>query len=226
MSLPLDPSTPLPPHPGTESAAAAHFEGKSVLREYVEAFAIAILLAVLIRGCVVQAFKIPSGSMLPTLQVGDHILVNKFLYGFRLPMLGTRVLAWRAPQRGDVIVFECPMDPEKDFIKRTVGLPGDVVQIRDKRVYINGEPLDDAQAYFADGAPGVHGRVPRDEYGPVTVPAHHLFVMGDNRDRSYDSRFWGFVDLDEVKGKAFFIYWSWDGDDRWVRWDRLASTIH
>jgi len=226
MSLPLDPSAPLPPHTGVESAVSARFEGKSVLREYVEAFALALLLALFIRGFGVQAFKIPSGSMLPTLQVGDHILVNKFLYGFRLPMLGTRVLEWRAPQRGDVIVFECPTDPSKDFIKRTVGVPGDVVQIRAKRVYINGEPWDDPRAYFADGPPTGRGHGARDDYGPVTVPPHHFFVMGDNRDRSYDSRFWGFVDLDEVKGKAFLIYWSWDGDDRWVRWDRLGSAIN
>src|SRR5579862_1832940 len=122
MSLPFDPSAPLQPHSGGEAVVVARFEGKSVLREYVEAFAIALLLALFLRGFVVQAFKIPSGSMQPTLEVGDHILVNKFLYGFRVPIVGRRLLGWRPPQRGDVIVFESPTDPAKDFIKRTVGV--------------------------------------------------------------------------------------------------------
>lgn len=186
----------------------------------------ALLLALLVRSFVVQAFKIPSGSMLPTLQVGDHILVNKFLYGIQVPLWGTRLLPLRAPQRGDVIVFVYPVDPSKDFIKRVVAVAGDVIQIRRKHVYINGAPWDDQHAYFADGDDRGRGRSPRDDYGPVTVPPRHVFVMGDNRDRSYDSRFWGFVDFDEVKGKAFVIYWSWDGTDRWVRWDRLGKLIH
>jgi signal peptidase I len=226
MSLPLEPSAPIPPPAEAQAVVPSRPYAKSVLREYVEAFAMALVLALVIRSFVVQAFKIPSGSMLPTLQIGDHILVNKFVYGFRLPFVGTRLLAWQVPQRGDVIVFEYPADPSKDFIKRTVGVPGDVLQIRSKRVYINGELWDDPRASFVDGLPNGRGRSPRDDYGPVTVPPHHLFVMGDNRDRSYDSRFWGFVDLDEVKGKAFLIYWSWDGDDRWVRWDRLGGVIH
>ena len=176
MSLPLEPSAPIPPTAETEPVALSRPRGRSVLREYAEAFAMALVLALLIRGFVVQAFKIPSGSMLPTLQIGDHILVNKFVYGFRLPIVGTRLLAWRTPQRGDVIVFEYPADPSKDFIKRTVGLAGDVVQVRSKRVYINGELWDDPHAYFADGLPSGRGHSPRDDYGPVTVPPHHLFI--------------------------------------------------
>jgi signal peptidase I len=199
---------------------------KSAVREYAEAFGTALLLALLVRSLAVQAFKIPSGSMLPTLQVGDHILVNKFIYGIHLPFFGTPLIPLSTPRRGDVVVFAYPVDPSKDFIKRVVAVGGDVVQIRDKHVYINGLPWRDARAYFADGEERGHGASPRDNYGPITVPPHHIFVMGDNRDRSYDSRFWGFVDLNDVKGKAFMIYWSWDGPDHWVRWGRVGELIH
>ena len=197
---------------------------KSVVREYTEALLVALLLAFFIRSFVVQAFKIPSGSMLPTLQVGDHILVNKFLYGLRLPYpFENTLVEWKQPKRGDVIVFVYPKDPSKDFIKRVIGEPGETVEIRHKQVFINGEKVDDPYASFADENREIPG--PRDNFGPVTVPPHHLFVMGDNRDRSHDGRFWGFVDLDEVKGKAFLIYWSWDGQDRWVRWERIGALI-
>ncbi|MBP1685832.1 MAG: hypothetical protein H6Q33_1975 [Deltaproteobacteria bacterium] len=224
MSAPLEPSSSVSVSPEVPATLSLR-RGKSVVREYAEALATALLLALLIRSFVVQAFKIPSGSMLPTLQVGDHILVNKFVYGVHVPLSGGRLLPLRTPQRGEVVVFVYPVDPSKDFIKRVVAVAGDVVQIRQKRVYINDVPWDDPHAYFADGEAARRGRTPRDEYGPVTVPPGHIFVMGDNRDRSYDSRFWGFVDLDEVKGKAFAIYWSWDGTDRWVRWDRLGMRI-
>jgi len=198
---------------------------KSAVWAYAEALATVLLLALLVRSFVVQAFRIPSGSMLPTLQVGDHILVNKFIYGFQVPLLGTHLLPLRAPQRGEVVVFAYPVDPSKDFIKRVVGVAGDVVQIRRKHIYINGAPWNDPSAYFADGRTAGRGGRPRDEYGPVTVPPKHVFVMGDNRDRSFDSRYWGFVDLDDIKGKAFVIYWSWDGTDRWIRWNRLGMLI-
>jgi signal peptidase I len=207
-------------------AEARQRRTKSAIREYTEAFGTALVLALLIRSFAVQAFKIPSGSMLPTLQVGDHILVSKLIYGIRLPVLGTLLIPLSTPQRGDVVVFVYPVDPSKDFIKRVVAVGGDVVHIRDKHVYINGVPWRDAHAYFADGDERGHGSSPRDNYGPITVPPHHIFVMGDNRDHSYDSRFWGFVDLDDVKGKAFMIYWSWDGPDHWVRWDRVGELIH
>jgi len=225
MPAPFEPSTSAPPQPDVEPVAATQPPGKSIVREYAEAFAIALFLALFIRTFVVQAFKIPSGSMLPTLQVGDHILVNKFIYGIDVPLVGGHLLPWRAPQRGDVVVFVYPVDPSKDFIKRVVAVGGDVLQIRNKHVYINGGLWNDPHAYFSDGPQSGQGNSPRDNYGPVTVPPGHLFVMGDNRDRSYDSRFWGFVDLDEVKGQAFLIYWSWDGEDRWVRWDRLGNLI-
>jgi signal peptidase I len=198
---------------------------KSVTREYAEALIVALLLAFFIRSFIVQAFKIPSGSMLPTLQIGDHILVSKFLYGLRLPYpLETTLWEWGQPDRGDVIVFVYPRDRSKDFIKRVIAVAGDTVEIRHKKVYLNGTKVDDQHATFKYSDQEIPG--PRDNLGPMTVPDHKLFVMGDNRDESHDGRFWGFVDLDDVKGKAFLIYWSWDGDASWVRWDRLGDLIH
>ena len=197
---------------------------KSVAREYAEALVVALLLALFIRSFIVQAFKIPSGSMLTTLQIGDHILVNKFLYGFRLPYpIDTTVWEWGQPQRGDVIVFVYPKDRTKDFIKRVMAVAGDTVEVRHKAVYINGSKVDDPHATFADGDREIPG--PRDNLGPFTIPEHKLFVMGDNRDQSHDGRFWGYVDLDDVKGKAFLIYWSWDGQETWVRWERIGDLI-
>jgi len=198
---------------------------RTAWREYAEAIGIALLMAFLIRSCLVQAFKIPSGSMLPTLQVGDQILVNKLVYGLHLPGIDTPILAGRAPQRGEVVVFTYPVDPTKDFVKRVIGLPGDRIEVRRKSVLVNGKKIDDPHAFFADGVRTGHGHDGRDRFGPVTVPAGQIFVMGDNRDRSYDSRYWGFVDLAAVRGKAFLVYWSWDGQDRWVRWERLGRWI-
>jgi signal peptidase I len=209
-----------------KSQPVAHTKNgqKSVAREYTEALLVALVLAFFIRSFIVQAFKIPSGSMLPTLQIGDHILVNKFLYGLRLPYPFEKMLIeWKQPNHGDVIVFIYPKDRTKDFIKRVIGVPGDTVEIRHKQVYLNGVKMEDPHATFADEDREVPGL--RDNFGPITVPEHHIFVMGDNRDRSHDGRFWGYVDLDDVKGKAFLIYWSWDGQDRWVRWERLGSLI-
>jgi signal peptidase I len=210
---------------GEAVAPVTGTHAKSTIREYAEALAVAVLLALFIRTFIVQAFKIPSGSMLPTLQIGDHILVNKLRYGVRVPFVG-RVLEFADPRRGDIIVFVYPVDPKKDFIKRVVGAPGDRVEVRHKKILVNDQEVDDPYAHFEDG-PGATSRLtPRDNFGPVVVPDDKVFVMGDNRDRSYDSRFWGFVPLDDVRGKAFLIYWSWDGDDRWVRWERLGDLIH
>jgi signal peptidase I len=198
---------------------------KSTFREYAEAIGMALLLALFIRTFIVQAFKIPSGSMIPTLAIGDHILVNKLAYGVRIPFWEEYLVEFQKPERGDVIVFIYPEDRSKDFIKRVIAVGGDTVEIRQKKVYINGKPVADAHAYFKDGdftgeiQPGQNTFVPR------TVPEGHLFVMGDNRDSSHDSRFWGFVNLADVRGKAFLIYWSWDGTDRWVRWERLGNLI-
>lgn len=200
-------------------------KSKSTFREYAEAIGMALLLALFIRTFIVQAFKIPSGSMIPTLQIGDHILVNKLAYGIRIPFLEDYVVDFSKPQHGDVVVFIFPEDHSKDFIKRVVGVAGDTVEIRGKKVYINGKQIDDPHGHFEGDDPQTAGLPSRDDYGPKTVPDNHIFVMGDNRDRSYDSRFWGYVDLNEVRGKAFLIYWSWDGGDRWVRWERLGNLI-
>lgn len=218
---------PDPPTAGDKpvSVSRARLRQKSVVREYTEALLVALLLALFIRSFIVQAFKIPSGSMLTTLQVGDHILVSKFLYGLRLPYpIDLPIVQWGQPRRGDVIVFVYPKDSTKDFIKRVVAVGGDTVEIRRKQLLINGRPADEPYATFAEADQERPG--PRDNVGPIRVPANRLFVMGDNRDHSHDSRFWGFVDVHDVKGKAFLIYWSWDGADRWVRWERLGSLIH
>ncbi|MGH7846647.1 MAG: signal peptidase I [Candidatus Binatia bacterium] len=199
---------------------------KSTLREYVEAIGMALLLALFIRTFIVQAFKIPSGSMIPTLLIGDHILVNKLSYGLRVPIVGQYLIQLGKPERGDVVVFIYPEDRSKDFIKRVIGVEGDLVEIRGKKVYLNNVAVDDPHAHFEEKDAPAGGIYVRDNFGPVRVPAHHIFVMGDNRDKSYDSRFWGFVNLDDVKGKAFVIYWSWDGGDRWVRWERTFNLIY
>ncbi|MFZ3047814.1 MAG: signal peptidase I [Desulfatirhabdiaceae bacterium] len=198
---------------------------KSRLRENVEAIVVAIILAMFIRTFVVQAFKIPSGSMKETLQIGDHILVNKFIYGVKLPFLQTTIIPIKNPQRGDIVVFEFPEDPEKDFIKRVVGVAGDVVEVRNKQVYVNGALQQDTFSVHTDPHTFPPRVQPRDFLGPITVPPDSLFVMGDNRDQSYDSRYWGFVKLKAVKGKAFIIYWSWDKDNFSVRFGRLFNLL-
>ncbi|MGB4069301.1 MAG: signal peptidase I [Nitrospira sp.] len=216
---------------------------KSLVREYAEAIIVAMLLAFAIRVFVVQAFKIPSGSMIPTLQIGDHILVSKLSYGLQWPTdckvlwsfpplncyTSETVVTFGKPQRGDIIVFRFPEDEEKDFIKRIVGLPGDTVQLKNKSVLVNGQPLDD-KAFTQRIDPGViDGTInPRDNFGPVTVPDGSYFVMGDNRDQSLDSRFWGYVREEKIRGRAFRIYWSWNGQGNWtewVRWERFGKAI-
>ena len=199
---------------------------KSSLRENIEAILVAVVLALFIRTFVVQAFKIPSGSMKNTLLIGDHILVNKFTYGIKLPFTGTTLVPIKDPQRGDIVVFKYPNDPSKDFIKRVVGIAGDQIEIRNKEVYVNGKRLEQDFAIHTDDRilPG------RDYFGPITVPENSLFVMGDNRDNSHDSRFWGFVSLKAVKGKAFIIYWSWNGENEgsivdYVRWSRMGQLL-
>lgn len=209
-----------------EKRTAPAARRKSLVREYGEALLIAMLLALVIRTLVVQAFTIPSGSMMDTLLVGDYILVNKFLYGAPVPFTDWRMPGLRDPQRGDIVVFKYPQDERRDFIKRIVGKPGDVVQIRGQTVYINRRPLDEPYAKYSDARHAASGYCPY-AYGcePTTVPPRSYFVMGDNRDNSQDSRYWGFVRGDKVKGKAFLIYWSWDGEDSWLRWWRLGKYI-
>lgn len=205
---------------------------KSVIREWAEALIVAMILAFIIRSFLFQAFKIPSGSMLDTLLIGDHLLVNKFIYGTQIPFSDERFLALRQPERGDVIVFEFPEDEGKsyfdrrDFIKRVVGVPGDVVEVKDKQLYVNGKPLIIRQAVYKDTqtVPAVAG--PRDFAGPVKVPEDSYFVMGDNRDYSYDSRFWGFVHMSKIKGLAFIKYWSWDNQQHLPRFNRIGRWIN
>jgi len=199
---------------------------KSVVREYAEAIAIALVLALFIRTFVVQAFKIPSGSMIPTLLVGDHILVNKFIYGIRNPFTGKVLIPIEDVHRKDVIVFKYPVNPDQDFIKRVIGLPGDTILIKDKKVYVNGEPFVVKNAIFQNPVILPGQQQPRDNLGPITVPPHSYFVMGDNRDNSYDSRFWGYVPGNNIKGKAIIIYWSWDKENFSVRWNRIGKLLH
>ncbi|WP_338032191.1 signal peptidase I [Desulforhopalus vacuolatus] len=213
---------------------------KSVIREYVEAITIAVLLALFIRYFVVQAFKIPSGSMKPTLLVGDYLMANKFIYGIKNPFTGKVVIPISSPKRGDIVVFPNPREPQIDFIKRIIGVAGDIIEIRDKKLYRNNQLAKDSHACFT--APdeiipnwGV-GASPRDNLAPIVVPEGKVFVMGDNRDNSYDSRFWGFVDVDTIQGKAFILYWSWEmnPDQFWlaparfetIRWGRIGEIIH
>jgi signal peptidase I len=203
---------------------------KSGLRENIEAIAIAILLALFIRTFVVQAFKIPSGSMKETLQIGDHILVNKFIYGIKLPFVQKTIIPLKNPKKEDIIVFRYPENPKLDFIKRVVGVEGDVIKVRNKNLYVNDQLVDQEYAIHTDPhiIPTAYNK--RDNFGPVIVPPDSLFVMGDNRDNSKDSRFWGFVNLKAVKGKAFMIYWSWNKDNsqsllHYVRWGRLFDIL-
>ena len=198
---------------------------KSALRENIEAILLAIVLALFIRTFIVQAFKIPSGSMKETLLIGDHILVNKFLYGVKLPFASATIIPYKEPQRGDIVVFKFPEDPDKDFIKRVVGVAGDVVESRDKRIFLNHKPLNHDFGIHKDSRMIPGNIQPRDNFGPLVVPENSLFVMGDNRDHSYDSRFWGFVNLKAVRGKAFLIYWSWDKGNFGVRWKRIGQML-
>jgi len=209
---------------------------KSSLRENIEAIFVAILLALFIRTFIVQAFKIPSGSMKQTLQIGDHILVNKFIYGVKIPFLDITLIRFKQPKRGDIIVFRFPEDPRKDFIKRVIGVAGDVVECRNKKVSINHKPLNHDHGIHTDPRILPSVKQPRDNFGPVTVPEDSFFVMGDNRDHSYDSRYWGFVHTKAVRGKAFIIYWSWDKENfkggwNWltwwnsVRWSRFGQIL-
>ncbi len=202
-----------------ERKSKSGLKKKGVFREYAEAAVIAVLLALFIRTFVVQAFKIPSGSMKPTLLVGDHILVNKFLYGIKIPFTDKTLIPISDPKRSDVIVFIYPVDPDKDFIKRVIGLPGDKVEIFGEKVLINDKPFDDKHGFYSTLSRTAARTGELSHFGPITVPEGHLFVMGDNRDHSYDSRFWGFVPLSSVKGKAFIIYWSWP------HWKRFLHIV-
>ncbi len=208
---------------GLSTAAAA--EKKSVYREYFESIIFALIIALIVRTFVVQAFKIPSGSMENTLAIGDYILVNKFIYGIEIPFTGRHLFPLRNPRRGDIAVFEYPEDPSRDFVKRVIGLPGDRIQVIDKKVFVNGKPYVNPHEIHKDSAIIPAGVNPRDNTGVITVPAGSYFMMGDNRDQSYDSRFWGFVKIGRIKGLAFVKYWSWDADNSRVRWKNIGRLL-
>ena len=201
---------------------------KKIIKEYLEPIVVAILIALFIRTFIVQAFKIPSSSMEPTLQVGDHLLVNKFIYGIKVPFVDSKYLQFRNPQRGDIIVFIYPKDRSKDFIKRIIGTEGEKVEIIHNQLYINDKLIDDPWGHYDERSQSAKYLQPMEKFGPIIVPKESLFVLGDNRDNSQDSRYWGYVNLNEVKGKAFIIYFSWDryaqnlfGKIRWMRFGKL-----
>jgi signal peptidase I len=201
-------------------------EKKKFIKEYLEPIVIAVLIALFIRAFVVQAFKIPSGSMEPTLLVGDHIFVNKFIYGVKIPFMEKKVFQFKKPKRGDIIVFIYPKDRSKDFIKRVIGTEGEKVEIHRNKIYINDKLINDQWGHYDEKKDSII----MEKYGPEIVPQNSLFVLGDNRDNSQDSRFWGFVNINAVKGNAFIIYFSLD----WfaqnildkIRWVRLGKLIH
>ncbi len=211
---------------------------KSWFREYGESIIIAFIIAMIVRTFVIQAFKIPSGSMEPTLLVGDHLLVSKFSYGIRIPYRvfgiylpggGTTLIPISSPKRGDVVVFVFPEDHSKDFIKRVIGLPGETIEIIGKKILVNGKPIQDPWGVYRGHPGGMIGKI-QSHFGPVKVPDNAYFMMGDNRNHSYDSRFWGFVDKRFIEGKALILYWSWNhlAPDllHKVRWNRIGKVIH
>jgi len=185
----------------------------NITREWVNTGLVAVVLAWVIMSFIIQAFKIPSGSMMNTFKIGDHIFVAKFIYGIHVPFSKKYIWQFSEPKRGEVIVFQFPLDSKKDFIKRCIGVPGDTIQIRDKRLYVNDKSREETYAIHTDEKvypnsrrlPLMYGN--RDNLGPIVVPENSYFVMGDNRDYSYDSRFWGPLEREYIKGKALFLYW-------------------
>jgi len=223
---------------------------RSFLKEWIEPLLIALVIALFIRQFGVEAFKIPSGSMKPTLTIGDQLMVNKFVYGPRIPFTDSRIFSWKEPKRGDIIVFKYPENEQIDFIKRVIGLPGDKIAIKQGTLFINDQPIKVIEtAEYVDKKQMGDQEYTRKaklmteqlgvvkhaiqyyedqtghDFGPVLVPQESVFVMGDNRDDSKDSRFWGFVKYNKILGRALVIYWSWDGADRWVRWERIGTLI-
>jgi len=228
---------------------------KSTIREYFESIVIAVILALFVRTFVLQAFKIPTGSMENNLLIGDHLLVNKFMFAPTASGAERALLPIGQIRRGDVLVFKYPVEPDRDYIKRVIGLPGETLELKKKKIYINGQPLEEPYVHFLDEPRGnsnlseVTSSDVREDYGPVTVPPNQYFMMGDNRDNSADSRYWGFMPRDYVKGKALLIYWSYESERQdyedesasatvkglasvfmhfftKTRWDRLGHLIH
>jgi signal peptidase I len=216
--------------PAKAAAAPPAPYRKSTVREYFESIAIAVILALFVRTFVVQAFKIPTGSMENNLLIGDHLIVNKFVFGpdrgFERPVLPMRDI-----RRGDIVVFKYPEDPERDFIKRVIGLPGETLEVRDKRVYINGTRLEETYVHYLEPprGPSEYHEVTsydlRERYGPVKIPTDKYFVMGDNRDNSQDSRYWGFLPREYVKGRALMIYWSYESETEDYQQTGIGATV-
>ena len=191
--------------------------------EYFEAILVAVVLAILLRTFIVQAYKIPSGSMLETLQIGDRLLVGKFSYGIKIPFTAQYLIEFDGPKHGDIIVFQSPPNPDIDFVKRVIGMPGDVIEIRNKTVFRNGQPMHEPYARFISDRIALGNNM-----APKAVPPGQYFVMGDNRDASEDSRSWGFVPRGHIHGRAWIIHWSRDPNDsflRGIRWGRLGTMI-
>jgi signal peptidase I len=203
---------------------------KKIFKEYIEPIIIAVLIALFIRTFIIQAFKIPSSSMEPTLQVGDYILVSKFIYGIKIPFTDIKLFPLSKPKRGDIVVFIYPKDRSKDFIKRVIGTEGEKVEILRNKIYVNDRLIDDPWGHYDEKSDWLKYYQSKERYGPEMVPKDSIFVLGDNRDNSQDSRFWGYVHVKEVKGKAFIVYFSWDWSAQnllnKVRWTRLGKLIH
>ncbi len=204
---------------------------KSVVREYFEAMVTAVVLALFVRTFVVQAFKIPTGSMENNLLIGDHLLVNKFAVGPTASGLERALLPIATIRRGDVVVFKYPVEPDRDFIKRVIGLPGEALEVRGREVLINGKVLEEPYVHYLEpSAAGsdtseVTSSEVREEYGPVTIPPDQYFMMGDNRDNSADSRYWGFLPRDYIKGKAVVIYWSYESERGEYQDESAGATV-
>jgi signal peptidase I len=218
---------PVKPAPARPAAAAWR---KSIVREYFESIVIAVILALFIRTFVVQAFKIPTGSMENNLLIGDHLLVNKFVFGPALGPWERALLPERPIRRGDVIVFKYPGNRERDFIKRVIGLPGETLEVRNKRVLIDGRPLDEPYVRFleppqASAYAEVTSSDVRERYGPIAIPPGKYFMMGDNRDNSEDSRYWGLLPREDVKGKAVMIYWSYESTSEDYEQTGVGATV-
>ncbi len=215
----------------TPTPAAAGPHRKSTIREYFESIVIAVILALFIRTFVVQAFKIPTGSMENNLLIGDHLLVNKFVFGPSLSSLERALLPERPIRRGDVMVFKYPGNRERDFIKRVIGLPGETLEVKNKRVYINGQMIDEPYVHFIEPpqSPSAYAEVTssdlRERYGPITIPAGKYFMMGDNRDNSEDSRYWGLLSQEDVKGQAAMIYWSYESTTEDYEQTGIGATV-
>lgn len=208
----------------TETGTDQAGRKKSIVREYVEAILVAVILALVIRTFLVQAFRIPSRSMEDTLLVGDFLLADKITYGAKIPFTNFRLPGLRDPRPGDIVIFQWPKDPKRDFIKRCVATAGQTVEIRDKALYVDNERVPDPSK-AKHVRPGMlpRGMGPRDNYGPFKVPPGALFMMGDNRDDSSDSRYWGTLAMKYVKGRALIIYWSWGEDKNAPRFRSVLS---